>query len=281
MTRPLCSPRFVLALVFALSAAPALWSQAPPEQANRRALVTLRVHPQATVTAEGKKMQTTGEVRRFRSPLLEPGKKYTYTFVAEWMPDNNYVTHIVKRTVSIEPGKSIEIDMRKVDRSKGDTLFVRFVPTPPKVIEAMMELAQVGKDDVVYDLGCGQGHIVIAAVKKFHAKRGVGIDLDEKRIQEAKAKVKEEGVEGKIELRKDNVFDVKDLANATVVMLYMSNDLNQALMPKLKKELKPGTRIVSHRFTMGDWRPDKTVKVDIEHDIEDEKMIYLWTIPKK
>jgi uncharacterized protein (TIGR03000 family) len=279
MIYPSPPPRLLLALVVSLSAAPVVHGQ--PDQPERRAFVTIRVHPDAKLKVEGQATRQTSALRRFYSPPLEPGLKYSYTFVAEWMPDNNYVTHIVKRKVSVEAGKSVEVDMRKVDTSKGDTLFVRFVPTPPKIIDAMMELAKVGKDDVVYDLGCGQGDLVIAAVKQFHAKRGVGIDLDPERIREAKKKAKEAGVEDKIELREGNVFDVKDLSEASVVMLYMSNDLNVKLMPILKKQLKPGARIVSHRFTMGEWKPDKTEKVDIQHDIDAEKLIHLWTIDKK
>jgi len=280
MIRSLLSYRLVVVLLAALIAAPLLRSQAPDQQ-ERRATVIVRVHPDATLTVDGKETQQTGERRRFVSPPLQPGKKYTYTFVAEWMPRNNYETYKVTRKVTVEAGKTVEIDMSEADLQKGDILFIRFVPTPPEVIDAMMKLAQVGKDDVVYDLGCGDGALVVTAVKQFHAKRGVGIDLDPQRIREAKAKAKEAGVEDKVEFRQGNVLEVKDLAQATVVMLYMSDEMNQKLMPILQKQLKPGARIVSHRFTMGDWKPDKTVTVDLPNeDIPEEKLIYLWTIKK-
>ncbi len=281
MIRFSLSHRVLPALILALSVAPAVRSQAPDQQ-DRRAFVNVRVHPSARLTVDGRDTDQTGETRRFYSPPLEPGKKYYYILVAEWMPRNNYETYIVTRKVSVEAGKPVEVDMSKADPKKGDTLFIRYVPSPPKIIDAMMKLAKVGANDVVYDLGCGDGALVIAAVKEFHAKRGVGIDLDPERIAEAKAKAKAAGVADKIEFRKGDVLkEVKKIADATVVLLYMSDELNQRLRPDLQKQLKPGARIVSHRFTMGDWKPDKTETVDFTHDIPEEKLIHLWTIEKK
>jgi uncharacterized protein (TIGR03000 family) len=281
MSRSSLLLRVALMLFAALLTAPVLRGQAA-DQRERQAVVVVRVHPEATLTVDGKETRQTGERRRFVSPPLGPGKKYTYTFVAEWMPRNNYETYKVTRKVTVEAGKTVEIDMSEADLKKGDILFIRFVPTPPEVIDAMMKLAKVGEDDVVYDLGCGDGSLVIAAVKQFHAKRGVGIDLDPQRIREAKAKAKEAGVEDKVEFRQGNVLEVDDIAKATVVMLYMSDEMNQKLMPILQKQLKPGARIVSHRFTMGGWQPDKTVTVDLpQEDIPEEKLIHLWTIKKK
>ncbi|HEY7330468.1 MAG TPA: TIGR03000 domain-containing protein [Gemmataceae bacterium] len=281
MIRSSLSGRIALLLFAALMAAPALWSQAPPQQ-DTRATVVIKVHPEATLTVEGKPTNQSGERRRFQSPPLEPGKKYVYTFVAEWMPRNNYETYKVTRKVTVEAGKSVEVDMSEANLKKGDILFIRFVPTPPQVIEGMMKLANVGADDVVFDLGCGDGSLVVAAVKQFHAKRGVGIDLDPQRIREAKAKAKAEGVEDKVEFRQGNVLEVEDLSKATVVMLYMSDEMNQKLMPIFQKQLKPGSRIVSHRFTMGELKPEKTVTVDLpDEEIPEEKQIHLWTIGKK
>jgi uncharacterized protein (TIGR03000 family) len=273
------SRRAALMLLLTLVAVPALWSQVPDQQENR-ATVIIRVHPEATLTVEGKATRQRGERRTFVSPPLEPGKKYSYTFVAEWMPRNNYETYKVTRKATVEAGKKVEIDMSEADLKKGDVLFIRFVPTPPEIIDAMMKLAKVGENDVVYDLGCGDGALVIAAVKQFHAKRGVGVDLDPERIKEANAKAKEASVSDKVEFRRGNVLEVKDLSDATVVMLYMSDELNNQLRPILQKQLKPGSRIVSHRFTMGEWKPDKTEEVDFPHDIPEEKRIHLWTIKK-
>jgi uncharacterized protein (TIGR03000 family) len=276
--------RVALMLLVALTAAPALRGQAPDQQ-DRRAWITLRVDPRATVTVDGQPTQLTGGVRRFYSPPLEPGKKYSYTFVVKW-PRLPYEEYRATRKVSVEAGKRSEIDVSKPDVGKGDTLVIIFVRTPPKVIEAMMKLAKVGKDDVVYDLGCGTGEIVITAVKQFDAKRGVGIDIEAGQVEKARANAKRAGVEDKVEFRQGDVLKVKDLDKATVVTLYVSEELNKLLLPILKKQLKPGTRIVSHRFTMGDlWKPDKTETVNISlrdvHDIAEERLIHLWTIPKK
>jgi uncharacterized protein (TIGR03000 family) len=282
MIRSSLSCRVALMLVAILIAAPALLSQAPVQQENR-ATVNVRVHPSAKLTVEGQPTQQKGERRQFVSPPLQPGKRYVYTFVAEWMPRNNYETYIVTRKVPVEAGKSVEVDMSKHDWKKGDTLFIRWVPTQPEVIDAMMKLAGVGKDDVVYDLGCGDGSLVITAVKKFNAKHGVGIDLKEDKIRLAKTYAMQAGVADKVEFRQGDVLKgIPDLSKATVVTLYMSDELNQRLMPTLKEQLKPGARIVSHRFLMGDWKPEKTVTVNLPGDeLPEDKLIHLWTIGKK
>ena len=144
-----------------------------------------------------------------------------------------------------------------------------YVPTPPRVVEAMLKTARVTGTDVVYDLGCGDGRIPIAAAVEYGA-RGVGIDLDPKRIEEAKENAKAAGVAGKVSFVAQNVFDT-DFRDATVVFLYMSLDVNQRLMPKLKA-LKPGSRVISHVFDMGaSWPPD-------ERGVTDGKSYYLWIV---
>jgi len=283
MIRSSLSCRIALMLFSALIAAPALWSQAPVQQ-DTRATVLVRVHPSAKLTVEGQATQQTGERRRFVSPPLMQGKKYVYTFVAEWdKPTNNYESYRVTRKVHVEAGKSVEVDMSKPDVAKGDTLLIIWVPTKPETIDAMMKLAGVGKDDVVFDLGCGDGSLVITAVKKFNAKRGVGIDIEEEKVQLSKANARVAGVEDRVEFRHGDVLkEIPDLSKATVVTLYMSDEMNQRLMPALQKQLKPGARIVSHRFTMGDWKPEKTVTVDLPSEtMPEEKLIHLWTIGKK
>ncbi len=271
--------RAALALILALSAMSFVRGQTANSQ-RLSATVVLRVHPDAKVTVDGHATKSTGSTRRFVSPPLEPGKKYHYTLVAEWKP-NTYETFTVARTVHVEAGKIAEEDMSKADAKRGDKLVIIYVPTPPEVVEAMLKLAKVGKDDVVYDLGCGDGRIVIAAVEEFNAKHGVGVDLDPERIAEALKKAKRVGAEEKVEFRRQDVLKIDDLSKASVVTLYLSDDLNEMLKPILLKQLKPGARIVSHRFRMGDWKPEKTEKVPIEHPIADEKLIHLWTLPKK
>ena len=150
---------------------------------------------------------------------------------------------------------------------------VIYVPTPDAVVEAMLKVAKVTSKDVVYDLGCGDGRIVVAAAKQFGA-RGVGIDIDPKRIEEARAKVSAAGVGERVTILHADLFET-DISAASVVTLYLLPSLNVKLMPKLMKELKPGTRIVSHAFDMGDdWAPEQ------ELDVEGRK-VYFWTIPKK
>ena len=149
---------------------------------------------------------------------------------------------------------------------------VIYVPTPEAVVEAMLQVANVGKNDIVYDLGCGDGRIPVTAAKKYGAT-GVGIDIDPQRIKEAKENVAKNNVGDKVTIIQGDLFE-QDLSKATVVTLYLLPSLNVKLMPKLMKELKPGTRIVSHAFDMGDWKPEK------ELDVEGRK-VYFWTIPKR
>ena len=149
---------------------------------------------------------------------------------------------------------------------------VPYVPSPNAVVNAMLKLAGVTKADTVYDLGCGDGRIVITAAQQFGA-HGVGIDINPERIDEAQANAKNAGVENLVTFREGDLFDA-DIHAATVVTLYLLPDVNLRLRPKLLHDLKPGTRIVSHSFEMGDWKPDRQVAVE-------GRQIYLWTIPKE
>jgi len=151
-------------------------------------------------------------------------------------------------------------------------LMVPYVPTAPAVVDKMLEMAKVGKKDVVYDLGCGDGRIVITAAAK-HGARGVGVDLDPKRIEEAESNLKEAGpkVARRVRFITGDLFQV-DISRATVVMLYLLPEVNLMLRPKLWKELAVGTRIVSHDYHMGDdWPPEQTVQLE-------GKVLYSWTI---
>jgi cyclopropane fatty-acyl-phospholipid synthase-like methyltransferase len=155
-----------------------------------------------------------------------------------------------------------ETQLRKPD--------VWYVPTPPAVVDAMLAMANVTSADVVYDLGCGDGRIPIAAAQKYGA-RGVGIDIDPVRISEATENAKAAGVSGKVTFLNQDLFTT-DLKEATVVTLYLLPSLNEKLIPKLKAELKPGARIVSHAFDMGSgWPPDRREEVA-------GKTIYFWKI---
>jgi SAM-dependent methyltransferase len=149
---------------------------------------------------------------------------------------------------------------------------VRYEPSTPEQVQEMLRLAAVRKTDIVYDLGSGDGRIVIAAAKEYGA-RGVGIDIDPQRTDEANANAKAAGVTHLVKFRTDDLFEA-DVREATVVMLYLWPWINLKLRPKLLAELKPGTRIVSHYHDMGDWPPEKKIEVG-------GHWIFLWTVPAR
>jgi ribosomal protein L11 methylase PrmA len=146
-----------------------------------------------------------------------------------------------------------------------------YIPSPDAVVTAMLRLAHVGRGDVVYDLGSGDGRIPIAAVKEFGADRGVGVDLDGARVKEGIENARRAGVAGRVEFRQEDMFET-DLRPATVVVLYLSTPLNQRLRPKMLAELRPGSRVVSHVFDMGsDWAPAEQIMVN-------NRPVFLWRI---
>ena len=147
---------------------------------------------------------------------------------------------------------------------------VIFVPTPQEVVEDMLRLADVRKGDVLYDLGSGDGRIPITAAKKYGI-RAIGIDIDPERITEAQDNARKAGVAKQVDFRLGDIFTM-DFRDATVVTLYLLPELNVKLRPRLLAELKPGARIVSHQFDMGDWRPEKTLD-------SNGRTVYFWTVP--
>ena len=153
-------------------------------------------------------------------------------------------------------------------------LDVIFVASDLEIVNAMLTLAGVTRDDVVYDLGCGDGRIVVAAAKEFGA-RGVGVDFDPQRIREAQANAARAGVADRVTFRVQDIFDT-DIQPATVVTLFLSPELNVRLRPKLTSQLKPGSRIVSHRYGIGDWMPERTVTLNVR---ETRNHIFLWRVP--
>jgi predicted O-methyltransferase YrrM len=165
--------------------------------------------------------------------------------------------------VTVPPAKKVRAD-------------VPYVPTPQPVVDTMLSLANVNQNDVLYDLGSGDGRIVITAAQKF-GTRGTGIEIDPELIKEANANAQSAGVTDKVKFVQQDLFNT-DFSNASVVSLYLLPDVNKKLRPKLLSQLKPGTRIVSHDFDMGEWKPDKVVKIqgnDRQHTV------YYWTVPKK
>lgn len=149
---------------------------------------------------------------------------------------------------------------------------VIYVPTPQPVVDAMLKLADVKKGDILYDLGSGDGRIPITAAKTYGV-RGTGIDIDPQRIRDARTNAIRQGVTDLVTFRQADLF-ASDISDATVVTLYLLDSLNERLRPKLLAELKPGTRIVSHAFRMGEWEPEQTQEID-------GRTIYLWTIPER
>lgn len=153
---------------------------------------------------------------------------------------------------------------------------VRYEPTPMEAVRGMLQLARVNAADVVYDLGCGDGRIVIAAARQ-HGARGVCVDIDPRRIAESRDNARQEGVTERIRFLNEDLFTT-DLRDATVVTLFLSLEFNVALRPKLLRELKPGTRIVSHMHGMGDWTPERTVHV---RSGTRDHSVFLWTVPQR
>lgn len=153
---------------------------------------------------------------------------------------------------------------------------VIYYPTPPETVAEMLRLAKIKKGDVLYDLGSGDGRIPIAAAKEFgiHA---VGIEIDQKLITEAEANARTAGVSELVRFRNENMFRI-DVSEANIVTLYLSEKLNVLLRPKLLRELQPGTRIISHDFRMGDWKPEQTVRVPWGKLY---RTVYVWTVPKR
>lgn len=143
-----------------------------------------------------------------------------------------------------------------------------FITTPEGIVKIMLDLAGVGAQDVVYDLGCGDGRIVIGAGQR--GARGIGVDLDHDLIANARVAAQQAGVADRVRFERGDLFEM-DYRDATVVMLYLSERLNLQLWPRLKAQLKPGSRVVSHRFKMGDVKPERTIHVD-------NRDIYLWRI---
>ena len=159
-------------------------------------------------------------------------------------------------------------------------LDVPYVPTTEEAVAAMLRLAEVKNTDIVYDLGCGDGRIVVAAARNYGAK-GVGIDIDPQRIAEANANAKRAGVEKLVRFEENDLFQA-DIKEATVVTLFLLSSVNLKLKPKLLADLKPGTRIVSNTFDMGDWKPEKEFTVpNTDDDTFLSHRLYLWIVPAR
>jgi tRNA G37 N-methylase Trm5 len=165
----------------------------------------------------------------------------------------------------------VELPAHAQESSFDNKKIVPFVPSPQEVVDKMIELAGVKKGDVVYDMGSGDGRIVIAAAKK--GARAVGFEIDGDLVKESRENIRKAGVEKLAEIRQQDILTV-DLSPASVITMYLLPDVNLKLKPNLLKQLKPGSRVVSHSFDMGDWKPDKVERVD-------SRTINFWIIPAK
>ena len=233
---------------------------------------TVTVPDDATeLVVDGKSIPGDGTSRTYETQPLAPGD-YRYTFTARWQP-NSYTTMTRTKTISFRAGQRVAVDLTV--EAPDDRVRVQYVPTPTDIADEMVKLAGVGAGDVVYEPGCGDARITIAAIRRG-AERGLCIDIDPDRVAESRAKVKEAGLEHKIDVRLGDALDVQDLSAVTVVLLYMGDHFNMLIRPVLWKQLKVGARVVSHRFLMGDWTPDKTETVS--SDEGGEYLLHRWNI---
>jgi tRNA A58 N-methylase Trm61 len=226
-----------------------------------------------------------GETRVLKV-TIEKGKLQTFKIHAVIEP-NNYTKITRKKEITIKGGENdrVKLDMTKdqafEEINRPDDIVVRFVPTPDDIVDEMSKLAKIGKDDVVYDLGCGNAVMLIRPIQKFGAKKGVGVEYDPKIMEEAKKNVRNAKLQDRIELRLGDMLKIQpdDVADATVVLLYIGDDLGKRVSPVLKNALKPGSRIVSHRFMLGDWTPTKSVTVKGADTYEYD--LHLWIVPER
>jgi len=269
--------RFPLACVCLVLAVAPLQGQAPGSAATLR----VRLTADAQLVIDDYQTQQTGPSRRFVSPPLELGKSYHDTLPGTSHKDGQPVTH--RKAVHIRAGDGEEVvlieqaDKKKEKKKPEREPDIFFVPTPQDVVDKMLELAAVKKGDVVYDLGCGDGRIVVTAAKKYGCK-AVGFDIDPERVEASQQNVKKNRVEKLVTIEEKDIFKL-DLRPASVVTLYLLPELNVKLIPQLEK-LKPGTRIVSHNFDMKGVKPKEEVTVKSKEDGV-EHTIYLWVTPLK
>jgi uncharacterized protein (TIGR03000 family) len=250
-----------------------LQSTASLERGASRIAVTVPADD-AELVVNGETIRGEGASRTVETAPLAAGT-HSYTVTVTWKP-NTYTTMTRSKTLELRGGEAVKVDLTVDDPA--DRVRVIYHPTPADVSEAMVALAGVGPDDVVYEPGCGDARITTAAIRAG-ARRGICIDIDPDRARESKTNVQLAGLSDRIDVREGDALDVKDLSDVSVVFLYMGDHFNLLVRPVLWRELKVGSRIVSHRFTMGDWKPDQTVSVSSEQGGIFE--LHLWTITEE
>jgi len=245
-------------------------SSDPPDWAKERV-------PKLTINGKDQPVKP-GSARELTVKVTPPAGKDTITVVYSFWP-YSYSNTIRTKEVKLN-AKAVKVDFNVPDEKHADLIKPIYYPTPQAVAVEMCKMGEVGKDDIVYDIGCGDGRLVVTAVQKFGAKKGVGVDIDPDLVKLCKENAKKAGVGDKTEFRNENALTMKSLADATVVLLYVGEDFGKALEPVLRKTLKPGARIVSHRFPLGDWKPDVTKEIVAKnnYDMDEEYVLHLWKI---
>jgi uncharacterized protein (TIGR03000 family) len=267
---------FVLFSALMLLAVPPATAQQAAAATQLSARITVTVpNEQAQLVIDDKELPGSGSFRTFETAPLAVGQTHKTTVTVTWDP-NSYTTMTRSRTVEFRAGDRVSVDLTVSNDS--DRVRVVYVPTPDDIAMEMVKLAGVTGDDIVFEPGCGDARITIAAVKAG-ARRGVGIVIDPDRVADSRARVAAAGLADRIEIRLGDALDIPDLSNASVVLLYMGDHFNLLLRPHLWRQLKVGSRVVSHRFTLGDWRPDKTIYVNSEEGVPFE--LHLWTITEE
>ncbi len=209
---------------------------------------------------------------------------FNATSVHQWSPASHAGTSPVANSVPQQPtgdGRSTLPDRRQnpSGAKKGPVRRpdVIYYPTPEETVTEMLRLANIKEGDVLYDLGSGDGRIPIAAAKRYGI-RAVGIEIDPKLVRVARVRAQDAGVSSLVSFRNADMFRT-DLSRANIVTLYLSNRINLLLRPKLLRELRPGSRIVSHDFHMGDWEADQSVRVPWQNGLY--RTVYVWTVPAR
>jgi uncharacterized protein (TIGR03000 family) len=261
----------------ALTLATAGWTPAQEKVESRITILgPAKGFAESAVKVNGKDLRGQVQTRIFTASL-EPGKEYRFTIEVLVRP-NNYTRITRYQDITLKGGANARVDLA-VRNPHTDLVRIPWVPTPADVVDEMARLAKVGKNDVVYDLGCGDAVMLIRPIQLFGAKKGVGVEIDPKVLAKAKENVKRAKLEDRIELRLGDLLNVEDVAGASVVLLYVGDELGELLRPMLQKNCKPGTRIVSHRFSLGNWRPTRSVTVvGADGGVYD---LHLWVVGKK
>lgn len=182
-----------------------------------------------------------------------------------------------KQSVQAEQNPTLQAETPTVVPTASPRADVPYVPTPDEVVEQMLKMAKVSSKDIIYDLGSGDGRIPITAVKKYNVQKATGVEINPDLVQESKNNAKKAGVTDRVDFLQQDLFET-DLSDATVVTLYLLPQVNLKLRPKLLKELKPGTRIVSHAFDMGEWKPERVEQVTDNNGRT--YTLYQWTVPQ-